>query len=90
MVKRSLYECPGCGLAIMDRVKVRSSNIVAVGFEADEGGDTGILEIEFKRGVVYQYADVPERIYQELIFSPSPGRYLTQNIIEAFEGQRIE
>lgn len=88
---RFFHCCPGCGLLTMDRASVRSSNIVSVGWEADEeGGGNGILEVEFKAGVIYQYTDVPEATYRGLIGAASPGKYLLQNIVDAYDGQRIE
>lgn len=75
----------------MDRTGVRSTNIVSVGWEADEDNPAGgILEVEFKQGVVYQYDDVPEWVYKGLIFAASPGKYFNQHIAEAYDGQRIE
>lgn len=85
-----ITRCPGCGLTIMDRTGVRSSNIVSVGWEADEDGVNGILEVEFKQGVVYQYTDVPKFVFEQLIFSGSPGKYLLTSIVDAYDGQRIE
>ena len=81
--------CPGCGV-IMERQSVDSTNLVAVGWEPDEGSDAGTMEVEFKGGVVYQYAGVPQWVYQGLLFAPSPGRYLKASIVDSFEGQRIE
>jgi hypothetical protein len=74
----------------MDRTGVRSSNIVAIGWEADPDSGNGTMEIEFKQGVVYQYAEVPEWVYRGLLYARSPGRYLLENIVEAYDGQRIE
>lgn len=87
--ERRALACPGCGCVVMDRTAVASSNIASVGWEQDEGGD-GILEVEFNSGQVYQYTGVPQWVYQGLLFSPSPGRYLRESIVEAYEGQRIE
>ena len=85
---RKALRCPGCGV-LMLRHAVSSSNIVAVGWERDESGGS-IMEVEFNGGVVYQYTDVPEWVFQGLIFSPSPGRFLRSNIIDSYSGQRIE
>ena len=38
------------------------------------------LEIEFKNGGVYQYFDVPERVYNGIISASSHGEYLAHNI----------
>lgn len=73
----------------MDRTAVRSTNIIAAGWEQDQDSDTGTLEVEFKQGIVYQYADVPEWVYKGLVFAQSPGKYFNQNILDAYDGQRI-
>lgn len=60
----------------MERVSVSSSNIASVGY--DESSQ--ILEVEFLDGAVYEYYDVPEHVYQELITASSVGRYLAQRV----------
>lgn len=73
----------------MLRNAVNSSNIAAVGWEQDEDGNA-IMEVEFNSGVVYQYTGVPEWLYQGLLYAASPGKYLKANILDSFDGQRIE
>ena len=58
----------------MERISIRSSNIVSVGY--DSVSET--LEIEFANGV-YQYSDVPASVYEGLISASSAGRYFHQN-----------
>lgn len=60
----------------MGRVHVESSNIASIGYDSD----TETLEIEFLNGRVYQYYDVPEYIYDELMSASSHGSYLASNI----------
>lgn len=60
----------------MNRKSVTSSNIASIGY--DESSET--LEIEFKNGGVYQYFDVPERVYKGIMSASSHGEYLAQNI----------
>lgn len=60
----------------MTRQAVTSSNIASIGY--DENSQT--VEIEFLNGGVYQYFDVPEHIYKELMGAGSHGQYLAQNI----------
>lgn len=60
----------------MDRIPVSSSNIAAIGYDAT----TMTLEVEFKNGSVYQYFDVPEGEYMNLLGADSVGSYLNQNI----------
>jgi hypothetical protein len=38
------------------------------------------LEIEFKSGRIYQYFDVPETVYQELMTAPSHGKFFNAYI----------
>ncbi|MCX2864605.1 KTSC domain-containing protein [Paucibacter sp. PLA-PC-4] len=60
----------------MNRTPVSSSNIASVGYDAD----SSTLEIEFNNGTVYQYFDVNENVYNELIGAQSIGGYLAANI----------
>jgi len=55
----------------MQREQVISSNVVSVGYDTD----TQTLEVEFKSGV-YQYYNVPQSIYDEMIKAESVGKYL--------------
>ena len=65
------------------RIPVISSNIASVGYDAVKM----ILEIEFHHGAVYQYLDVPEKVYEELMSSPSQGAYFMNEIKGKFEYQ---
>ena len=60
----------------MQRQPVTSSNIASIGY--DESTQT--LEIEFLNGTVYQYFDVPSRVYDDFMSASSHGQYLAQNI----------
>ena len=55
----------------MNRVPVSSSNLASVGFDAENK----ILEIEFTNGSIFQYFNVPEKIYSGLLRAASHGRY---------------
>lgn len=67
----------------MNRVPVTSSNVVAVGYIES----TATLEVEFKRGLIYQYFQVPVSVYQDLISASargeSVGRFLDQHVKKA-------
>ncbi|MGE8452092.1 MAG: KTSC domain-containing protein [Pseudomonadales bacterium] len=69
----------------MDRQKVSSSNVQSVGYDA--ASET--LEIEFNNGAVYQYFDVPERIYNDLINADSVGGYLAQHVKGTYRFSRV-
>jgi hypothetical protein len=60
----------------MERQKVVSSNIGAVGYD----GTNQILEVQFTSGKVYQYSGVPKEIYENMLQAESKGRYFASNI----------
>jgi hypothetical protein len=60
----------------MERQNVESSLAISVGYDPT----TSTLEIEFKSGgAVWQYYDVPESVYYEMI-NNSIGKYFHANI----------
>lgn len=69
----------------MERVSVSSSNIASVGHNES----SQILEVEFLDGAVYEYYDVPEHVYQELITASSAGGYLAQRVKNVYSFSRI-
>jgi ATP-dependent DNA helicase RecG len=69
---------------VNQRIPVVSSNIAAVGYDKE----THILEIEFHHGAIFQYVDVPEKVYEELMNSPSQGAYFMNEIRDKFEFQK--
>lgn len=60
----------------MERESVSSSNIASIGYD----NESGTLEIEFLNGSLYQYFDIPENVYYELMGADSYGRYLARSI----------
>lgn len=69
----------------MNRAPVSSSNVASVGYDIS----TMTLEVEFKNGSVYQYFDVPESLYQELIGAESIGTYLSQQIKSSYRYAQV-
>ena len=65
----------------MKRQSVESSNLASVGYDAENE----ILEVEFKHGGVYQYFDVPQNVYEELMNASSHGVYFSANIRNDYE-----
>jgi hypothetical protein len=53
-----------------------SSNIARFRYLSEES----ILEIEFKKGFVYRYFEVPETVYQQMQNASSKGQYFGANI----------
>jgi hypothetical protein len=56
------------------RESVSSSNLASIGYDAENE----ILEIEFNHGGVYQYFDVPENVYVELMEASLTVNILTE------------
>ena len=69
----------------MIRQPVASGNLQSVGYDPT----SGILEIEFKNGSIYQYTGVPKGIYQELMTAPSHGKYHARYIRNRYPYSRI-
>jgi len=63
------------------RIPVVSSNIASVCY--DKGSQ--LLEVEFHHGAIYQYFNVPEKVYENLMNSPAMGSYLMNEIKTKFE-----
>ena len=60
----------------MDRQYVDSTMIESIGYDFD----TCTLEIEFKRGDIWDYPDFPEYLWYEFEASSSKGQFFHQNI----------
>lgn len=69
----------------MERQSVKSSNLASIGYDEENE----ILEVEFKNGGVYQYFDVPENVYDELMNADSHGVYFSSNIRNEYEFEKI-
>ena len=69
----------------MKRQSVESSNLASIGYDAENE----ILEIEFNHGGVYQYFDVSENVYEELMNADSHGRYFIHNIKDDYDYQKM-
>ena len=69
----------------MECQSVSSSNLASIGYDAENE----ILEVEFKHGGIYQYFDVPENVYYELMNADSHGVYFSANIRNNYEFEKI-
>ena len=68
----------------MLRTKVESSNIASVGYAY------GILEIEFNSGAIYQYENVPIRVYDVMMKADSVGKYFNAHIKSKYNYRRVD
>lgn len=59
----------------MNRESVQSSMIASLGYDAN----TSTLEVEFNSGAVWQYYEVPESVYYDMM-NGSIGKYFHANI----------
>lgn len=64
----------------MERTPVTSSNISAIGYDAD----SQTLEVEFTNGSVYEYSGVPPNEYEGFMDADSKGKYLHANIKDRY------
>jgi len=69
----------------MNRQPVKSSNLNSVGYDSTNN----ILEIQFNSGSIYQYFNVPNSIYMDLMKAASKGGYFHKNIKERYKFERI-
>lgn len=69
----------------MDRQFVQSSDIAEIGYDSN----SMVLEILFIKGGLYQYFDVPEAVYLELMSCDSKGRFLNANIKNNYRYTRL-
>lgn len=67
------------------RQPVASSNLTSVGYSHR----LRVLAIEFGRGTVYRYFDVPPGIHDELMAAKSKGHYLAVNILGKYPFVRV-
>jgi hypothetical protein len=72
----------------MIRRPVTSKNLASVGWEEDDSGH-GVMEVEFRSGHIYRYANVPESEYLALLGASSPGQFLAERIDGVYEHRRL-
>jgi len=69
----------------MERTHVESSNIESIGYDPD----SETLEIEFIKGGLYQYYNVPEYVHGELMSASSHGGYLSSSIKSTYSYGKV-
>lgn len=70
----------------MKRKFIDSSTLQTVGYEVA----SGTLEVEFKNGKLYQYYEVPELVYRQLLAADSAGRFLNTRIKPMYSFAQIQ
>ena len=56
----------------------------------DYNTETQTLRVTYVSGNVYDYKQVPKKVYQHLKAAPSKGKYLNEQIKGHFEFEKIE
>jgi hypothetical protein len=64
----------------MQRTHVSSSAISSVGYD----GRSAVLEVEFSSGAVYDYLNVPEKVYRALLKAPSKGSFVSRRVRDRY------
>ncbi len=70
----------------MNRIPVLdSSNVAEIGYNPE----TQTLEVQFIKGSLYQYFDVPQVVYEGFISADSKGKYLATQIKGNYRYARV-
>ncbi len=65
---------------------VKSSTIKAIGYLST----SRLMYVQFKRGDLYEYKDVPIDVYHALMSADSKGKYLGNHIRDRFEFKKVD
>ncbi len=68
----------------MQRQPVSSSAISSVGYDER----SAVLEVEFSSGDVYDYLQVPRKVYHDLLKAPSKGSFVSRRVRDRYEFAR--
>lgn len=66
---------------------MRTSSVVD---RIDYDAPTKTLEVQFRSGRVYQYANVPRAVYREFASAPSIGSYFNHEIRDRYPAREIK
>jgi curved DNA-binding protein CbpA len=69
----------------VEKIIVNSSNIHSIQYDKIKM----ILRIEFRKGGIYEYQQVPESICRELLNSKSKGKYANSRIYNSYHCERV-
>lgn len=71
-----------------------SSNISAIGYDEVKislsSNIVNILRIYFKNGLIYDYYNVPNEVYEEFLKSESKGTFFHKNINKKYTFLKVE
>ena len=64
----------------MRRKPVTSTAVSSVGYDER----SSMLEVEFESGAVYDYFDVPPKVYHDLLKAPSVGSFVSRQVRDQY------
>jgi hypothetical protein len=64
----------------MHRTHVTSAAISSVGYD----DRSAVLEVEFASGAVYDYLNVPKKVYRALLKAPSKGGFVSRRVRDRY------
>jgi hypothetical protein len=64
---------------------VASSSLRSIGYDAA----TSTLEVEFRNGSVYRYANVPTELWARFRRAPSTGKFFQDHVRDQFDTMRV-
>jgi|GEM_PF-278155 len=67
------------------REPVVSTNVASIGYSRQ----LHALEIEFVRGAIYRFLDVPPNLYRQLLASDSKGHFIAKNLCGEYDFVRV-
>lgn len=70
----------------MNRKTAHPTYIFAAGYDQN----TNTLEVELQSGAVFQYYDLPQKIYDEFEKAKSKTRYYNSNIRDVYAFSRVD
>jgi hypothetical protein len=70
----------------MKRQPIESSTVRAIGYDPA----TGVLEVEFLHGLVYEYAAVSKEVHSAFMAASSKGSFFHTEIKGAYDYKKVE
>jgi hypothetical protein len=68
---------------------IKSSMFSAINYNPDTA-ESGTMELTFKNGTVYRYANVPPEVYAEFMASESLGKFFAAMIRNVYRAERVD
>lgn len=81
----------------MKMTTLKSSNINAIGFTNNLSIDSdrplascGVLRIEFVHGAIYDYKNVPEKLFKDFLEAESAGKFFHAKVKDKFSTVKVD